>query len=646
MTINLTDSFDSTTLVTAEIAVENVVDSPIFGTNGDDVLKVFYRVPEFDPSAEYYGIRIFGYAGNDQIFGAYGDDLLYGGDGNDTFFGNYGNDTIDGGAGIDTVDYATGIHSGQWPDRGGGWGWSYGNLYHAGFGVEVNLEFGYGRTLDPSSAEQDILISIENVNGSSYGDVLQGNEAANVLNGQSGDDWLFGWGGSDTLIGEYGTDRMSGGDGDDRLQGGFGDDYMIGNAGFDTVDYSYSITGQYVSLAAGSAHAAGDATLDVDTLVEIEGVIGSLANDTIYGRDGFDTLHGNAGNDTLIDLAGDDLLFGDAGDDSISSGAGADRIDGGEGWDRVIYKEAGSGIIIGLGGSPGIGSDAAGDVLFNVEEIIGSDYNDFLWGNALDNRLWGRDGNDRLEGSGGSDVLQGGFGADILRGDAGFDTAVYINSLSGVTVNLATGIGSGGEAQGDTLDGIEGLQGSEFADTLTAGAAAVFFTGMGGNDRLNGGDFADFLSGGFGNDTLMGRGGADSMSGDAGTDSLNGGLGNDALAGGLGADNLTGGSGGDVFRYDSGADSTAATRDRITDFLQGEDIIDLLAVDAIISLLPGDNTFSFIGNAAFSGAAGELRFQIQNGNTLIQGETNGWAGADFEILLTGNIQLNAADFVL
>ena len=47
------------------------------------------------------------------------------------------------------------------------------------------------------------------------------------------------------------------------------------------------------------------------------------------------------------------------------------------------------------------------------------------------------------------------------------DTASYMDSRDGVTVNLQIGTGAGGDADGDRLRDIENLLGSRFNDMLT-----------------------------------------------------------------------------------------------------------------------------------------------------------------------------------
>ena len=125
------------------------------------------------------------------------------------------------------------------------------------------------------------------------------------------------------------------------------------------------------------------------------------------------------------------------------------------------------------------------------------------------------------------------------------------------------------------------------------------------------------------------------------------GTGEDALNGGIQRDTMTGNSGADQFVFDDG--DTAATRngaDIITDFSQAQDDrINLRQVDADTTT-GGDQSFSFIGDAVFSGAAGELRYAHAQGNTYIEGDTNGDGSADFMIRLDGIVEPIAGDFAL
>ena len=117
-----------------------------------------------------------------------------------------------------------------------------------------------------------------------------------------------------------------------------------------------------------------------------------------------------------------------------------------------------------------------------IENAIGGAGDDMLIGNDVANRLEGGAGRDQLTGGAGDDVLLGGAGADMLDGGAGVDTADYAASDAAVTINLATGRGLGGTAEGDVLTGIERVVGSAFADTLI---------GSLGNDQLIGGAGGD-----------------------------------------------------------------------------------------------------------------------------------------------------------
>ncbi|MCZ6812603.1 MAG: calcium-binding protein, partial [Alphaproteobacteria bacterium] len=123
---------------------------------------------------------------------------------------------------------------------------------------------------------------------------------------------------------------------------------------------------------------------------------------------------------------------------------------------------------------------------------------------------------DTLTGDAGANVLEGGAGADTLDGAAGTDTASYSGSGVGVTVSLATGTGSGGDAQGDTLTGIENLTGSAFDDSLTGDANANTLDGGAGLDTLIGGDGDDILLWDSADTTIDGGTGTDTLRVDSG----------------------------------------------------------------------------------------------------------------------------------
>ena len=158
----------------------------------------------------------------------------------------------------------------------------------------------------------------------------------------------------------------------------------------------------------------------------------------------------------------------------------------------------------------------------------------------------------------------GGAGEDRLLGGGGIDTASFEDSTSGVTADLRDGVGSRGEASGDTYSLIENLVGGGYNDSLRGddtnnrlegSAGGDFLYGRGGDDFLNGGASSDVLSGGAGDDTLTGSTGADTLDGGAGDDTLLGGT-NDGNE--------------DTFVFSFGYDE-----DRINGYEQGNDRIEL-----------------------------------------------------------------------
>jgi Ca2+-binding RTX toxin-like protein len=123
------------------------------------------------------------------------------------------------------------------------------------------------------------ILADPNVNGTSDGDFITGNDLANLLRGFSGSDTIFGKGGNDKLYGDEGSDRLYGDGGADRLFGGLNNDYLFGGSGADQLH-------------------------------------GEAGNDQLTGNTGADTYYfvRDGGKDTVTDLnpsEGDAIVFGD-----------------------------------------------------------------------------------------------------------------------------------------------------------------------------------------------------------------------------------------------------------------------------------------------------------------------------------------------
>ena len=261
------------------------------------------------------------------------------------------------------------------------------------------------------------------------------------------------------------------------------------------------------------------------------------------------------------------------------------------------------------------------------DTLVGDDLLNRIYAGKGDDRIYGYGGNDRLSGGPGNDIISGGDGNDMfLAGDdtgndryvggPGNDLVTYAGAKTGVTINLATGVGNGTAAGlgTDTISGIE---------------------------RATGGAY---------NDTVIGDGYDNVLSGNGGNDNIDGGAGKDTLRGGVGLDRLTGGAGADRFVFERVIEfggTTATTCDVVTDFshAQGDTIV-VNPIDANTRTPDVDDAFTFIGTAAFHGVAGELRYTASGANTLVLGDVNGDGQADFALLLLGTISLTKSDFVL
>lgn len=188
------------------------------------------------------------------------------------------------------------------------------------------------------------------------------------------------------------------------------------------------------------------------------------------------------------------------------------------------------------------------------------------------------------------------------------------------------------------------ITGTMGADDRNGTAGADTFDMRAGNDRADGRDGADKMHGGDGNDTLNGGAGADTLWGDAGSDLLRGGDGRDILIGGGGADSLYGGAGGDIFRFNFIERNNI---DGVLDFSHADDLIDVSDIDANADAA-GNQAFHFIGNAAFTGHAGELSYAYRPslGATEVMMDVNGDRQVDMSIIVKGVQSMLTSDFLL
>lgn len=190
--------------------------------------------------------------------------------------------------------------------------------------------------------------------------------------------------------------------------------------------------------------------------------------------------------------------------------------------------------------------------------------------------------------------------------------------------------------------------GNDLGNDIRGNAGDNRLLGLAGADTLAGGLGDDRITGGTMNDNLAGEDGDDTLQGGVGNDSLTGGEGDDVILGGLGRDNLTGGTGADQFLFTALAQSgaTPGSADVLVDFTQGDDIVNLTALDAKAGNANSNDSFAFIGAGAFTSVAGQLRAVQSGGFTQVEADVTGDGTADFILRLTPLLVLTAADFAL
>jgi Ca2+-binding RTX toxin-like protein len=472
-----------------------------------------------------YADILIGNDGNNVLDGRGGADRMAGNGGDDTYFVDSADDIVRelAGGGNDTVYVLSpGLHIG-----------AIANVEHIIYvdGSTVQPEVGGGETTpEPGGALSSIIVGDggnNTLDGGAGGDTIFGLAGDDLIIGgrdtlasrdinntipvadlpdqtetDDGNDALYGGAGNDTLIGGAGDDVLDGGDGNDVMMGQDGVDIFRGGAGVDTVDYSHESPFQLLvnletNVASGGT-GSGDTFYSIENLIgsddRIDRFIGTSAANHFIGQGGGDFFNGRDGDDILDGGRDGDILYGEGGNDTIIGGAGQDYLDGGAGNDTVVYTGSSAGVTVDLAGGTTSGGDADGpvqivgrgtairhDIIVDIENAVGSSFDDHLIGNA---------GANKLSGGSGDDTLTGGAGSDTLNGGDGSDTADYSDATRGVKLDL-----SRSKSAGDTYISIENLSGSGFNDELRGDRNANTLTGQGGNDTLYGG---------AGNDTVLG----------------------------------------------------------------------------------------------------------------------------------------------
>ena len=559
---------------------------------------------------------------NNVITGNSGNNTLTGDAGNDTLNGGTGTDTLIGGSGDDTYVTDGGDTITEAADAGTDTVFTNVNLFL------------------PNHVENATYVGTSQwVNGDLIGGHIVGNTGANVLMGNDGVNFLSGAGGIDNLDGKEGSDIYWFGafDIEDRTTGEINDS---GVNGVDEVRF-HALSGSlklyqndtgiervFIGNSPGSGtsqivnpslpYALSVDASEVLNQLYIAGnfganvLTGTSYSDTILGYDGSDTVIGGAGDDDIDGGAGNDSLDGGDGDDTLDGGSGSDKLDGGAGND-IYITDGGDTITEGANA----GTDT---VQSSVNYTLGANLENMTLtgsaaingtGNTLNNVITGNSSNNTLNGNIGTDTLIGGVGDDtyIINGrdtiveeaNAGTDTV-----RSSVTYTLA--------------NNLENL-------TLTGSAS------------ING----------------IGNALANVLVGNNGANTLVGGTGSDTLIGGAGRDVLTGGLGNDLFVYNTIKESRTAalSMDLITDFVSGQDKIDLSAIDAFAGVANVNDSFIWKGSEAFSSATeGEVRYEkfinsgTANDYTMVWIDNDRDAGVEMAIRLTGLHNLTASDFVL
>jgi hypothetical protein len=476
------------------------------------------------------GPDVVGTIDADALFGTFRPESISAQSGDDVINGSAGADNMDGSDGFDTLSYANST---------------------AAVRVQyTSLDRGIGYFGD---AQGDNFVSIERIIGSAF------------------DDTILGW------------------TGDDTIEGWLGNDMIDGGAGTDTVSYASSAFGVTVHLdAVGPQNTVQQG---MDTLVNIENIIGTASHDSLWGDGNNNEIMAGAGFDTIVSGGGTNTLIGGAGGDIYFV----------QGISDTVIEEVGGGYDVVLVQS-GIQLEAGSEVeALAVNTTAGI----FIGGNEFQQVLTGNVGDDQLDGGGGNDLLISGGGSNYLSGGTG-DDIYYAQGLNDFVT----------EAAGEGFDVVLTSGSLELSSTSEVEVIAV--------NTANG-------------VTILGS--------DI-TQTIQGGAGSDRFVGGLGNDTLTGSGGADIFVLHN----TFEDRDFITDFVSGADKIEISAELFGGGLAAGSLTaarfLSGAGVTAATTAAQRFIYNSSTGNLYFDADGSG-AGASVIIANLSNIgNLTASDFII
>jgi hypothetical protein len=322
--------------------------------------------PGMSPSLAFAAIVAAG-ATSLVIGSAFGNDTIIGTASNDAIIGTLGNDNISGGAGEDLIYYEIGdgqdvVNGGANDDlvfiQGNGSSHTFNISAVGGTQLGVNIENGAFNLVAADALNSEVLMSnVEDL----HIDLGGGGDSVNIttplggtglststitINGGAGDDNV--WAGEIDAAHPVGV-VFNGGGGDDGFESGAGNDTFDGGAdgtGGDTVSYFKSAEGMTIVLengtANGTAYSTSLSTDEVDTLIDVENVVGSTHDDHITGNDEDNDIYSMGGSDTIVGGGGEDMaaLPGDASDYTVEVDEDGNYVftgvDGGDYEDDVI----------------------------------------------------------------------------------------------------------------------------------------------------------------------------------------------------------------------------------------------------------------------------------------------------------------------